>query len=65
MCTNTQCSKKRPREYNELEQRDEFVSMLMRRAANEANESGALGLGSIFKIGKGIFKGAKMLFGGQ
>ncbi|KIP01082.1 hypothetical protein PHLGIDRAFT_131375 [Phlebiopsis gigantea 11061_1 CR5-6] len=45
-------------------QRREFVEF-MARATAEADESGSLGLGTIFDIGKGIFDVGKEIFGGN
>lgn len=50
---------------NHERQQREFVDLLVRRAAEHADESGAFGIGALFKIGQGLFKGAKALFGGQ
>lgn len=39
--------------------------MLLSRSAEQGDDSGALGLGTIFKVGKGIVSGAEHIFGGK
>ena len=49
--------------YSNQQQSREFVEMLARAAADD--ETGSLGLGTIFDIGKGIFDVGKEIFGGN